>query len=205
MFAIIICNDVLLHFILISSPMFHLKQRLKAEAEEIKEKGNQLFKSGEFRESAITYTLALRTCPISFPNDRSKLYSNRAAAKMKLVSWIISCALAGALLWICSITITSCFVFKGLSKSAIEDCNQALDLNPGFVRALWRRSQLYETTDKLDEALEDCKKILEIEPNHREAISAVKVSALFSRSLFLNYNTYSVVKNLYFYRGSQIS
>lgn len=79
----------------------HVYQRLKAEAEEIKEKGNVLFKSGEFRESAITYTLALRTCPISFPHDRSKLYSNRAAAKMKLVRWIIyftvACALVGGL------------------------------------------------------------------------------------------------------------
>lgn len=96
---------------------------------------------------------------------------------MKLVRWIISFTVACALVGACSITITFCFVCKGLSKSAIEDCNQALDLNPGFVRALLRRSQLYETTDKLDEALDDCKKILEIEPNHREANSAVRVSA----------------------------
>ena len=60
-------------------------QRLKNEAVQLKEKGNQQFRFGEFRESAITYTLALRTCPISYPSDRSVLYSNRAASKMKLV------------------------------------------------------------------------------------------------------------------------
>lgn len=122
------------------------KKRLKEEAEEIKEKGNQQFRDGEFRESAVNYTLALRTCPLSFPIERSKLYSNRAASKMKL----------------------------GLSKSAIEDCSLAIELNPTFVRALWRRAQLYESTDKLDESLEDCKKILEIDPSHKEALIAAR-------------------------------
>ncbi|KAE8743995.1 hypothetical protein FOCC_FOCC009361 [Frankliniella occidentalis] len=122
------------------------RKRCKVEAEEIKERGNEQFRLGDFRESAISYTLALRTCPISYPNDRSKLFSNRAASKMKL----------------------------GLSKSAIEDCSQALELSPTFIRALWRRAQLYESTDKLDEALEDCKKILEIDPSHREANIAAR-------------------------------
>lgn len=122
------------------------KERLKNEAEEVKEKGNQQFKLGEYRESAISYTLALRTCPLSYSNERSKLYSNRAASKMKL----------------------------GLSKSAIEDCNQALELNPSFIRALWRRSILLESTDKLDEALADCKKILELDPSHADANAAVR-------------------------------
>lgn len=122
------------------------KELRRSEAEQLKDKGNQQFKEGEFRESAITYTLALRTCPLSFHVDRSKLYSNRAASKMKL----------------------------GLSKSAIEDCNESLELNPCFVRALWRRAQLYETTEKLDEALEDCKKILELDPSHKEANYAAR-------------------------------
>ncbi|XP_034255584.1 tetratricopeptide repeat protein 1 [Thrips palmi] len=122
------------------------KERMKNEAEDVKEKGNQQFKLGEFRESAISYTLALRTCPLSYSNERSKLYSNRAASKMKL----------------------------GLSKSAIEDCNQAVELNPTFMRALLRRAHLLETADKLDEALEDYKKILELDPGHTDANVAVR-------------------------------
>ena len=62
-----------------------------------------------------------------------------------------------------------------MSKSAIEDCNQALELNPSYIRALWRRAQLLEETEKLDEALEDCRKILELDPHHNEANLAVRV------------------------------
>lgn len=78
---------VVFHFMFVCIPSLNQKlfQVLKKKAEEVKEKGNEQFKLGEFRESAISYTLALRTCPLSYSNERSKLYSNRAASKMKLV------------------------------------------------------------------------------------------------------------------------
>jgi hypothetical protein len=63
-----------------------LLKRLRKEAEAFKSKGNEQFKAGKYRESAQTYTLALRTCPLSFDQDRAVMYSNRAAAKVKLVS-----------------------------------------------------------------------------------------------------------------------
>lgn len=59
------------------------------EANDHKQKGNEQFKNGEFRESCKTYTQALRICPLAFDKDRAMLYSNRAAAKMKLVSCVI--------------------------------------------------------------------------------------------------------------------
>lgn len=37
------------------------------------------------------------------------------------------------------------------------------------MKAILRRAQLYETTDKLDEALGDFKKIVELEPKNVEA------------------------------------
>lgn len=61
-------------------------QRLHKEAEVFKQNGNDFFKSGQYKESALEYTQALRTCPLSFQQDRAIFYSNRAAAKMKLVS-----------------------------------------------------------------------------------------------------------------------
>ncbi|XP_054258216.1 tetratricopeptide repeat protein 1 [Macrosteles quadrilineatus] len=122
------------------------RQRLQKEAEVFKQKGNELFKSGEFKESALAYTQALRTCPLSFQNERSIYYSNRAASKMKLE----------------------------LNESAIEDCTKALELNERYLKAIFRRAQLYEATDKLDEALADYKKILEIDPLHRDALFASK-------------------------------
>lgn len=65
---------------------------------------------------------------------------------------------------------------KELNESAIEDCTKALELNERYLKAIFRRAQLYEATDKLDEALADYKKILEIDPLHRDALFASKVS-----------------------------
>lgn len=44
------------------------------------------------------------------------------------------------------------------------------------MKALIRRAALYEELDKLDESLEDYKKILEIDPAYRDAIIATQVS-----------------------------
>jgi len=46
-------------------------------------------------------------------------------------------------------------------EDAIADCTKALEFNPDYLKALLRRAELYEKTDKLDEALEDYTKALE--------------------------------------------
>ncbi|XP_056254051.1 tetratricopeptide repeat protein 1 isoform X2 [Seriola aureovittata] len=55
---------------------------------------------------------------------------------------------------------------------AISDCTRAIELNPDYVRALLRRAELYEQTEKLDEALEDYKKVLDRDPNQTSARQA---------------------------------
>lgn len=54
----------------------------------------------------------------------------------------------------------------------------AIELNPDYVRALLRRAELYEQTEKLDEALEDYKKVLDRDPNQASAREACMVSSL---------------------------
>lgn len=54
----------------------------------------------------------------------------------------------------------------------------AIELNPDYVRALLRRAELYEQTEKLDEALEDYKKVLDCDPNQASAREACMVSSL---------------------------
>lgn len=54
----------------------------------------------------------------------------------------------------------------------------AIELNPDYVRALLRRAELYEQTEKLDEALEDYKKVLDHDPNQASAREACMVSSL---------------------------
>lgn len=122
------------------------KKRLREEADSYKLEGNDYFKEGDFQKSLKSYTLALRTCPLAFEKDRAMMYSNRGAAKMKM----------------------------NLNVSAIEDCTKAIELDSTYMKAYYRRAQLYEATDKLDEALADYMKILELDPLHREALYASK-------------------------------
>lgn len=75
-----------------------------------------------------------------------------------------------------------------------------MELDPNYIRALLRRAELYEKTEKLDEALEDYKAVLEKDPSVHQAREACMVSLFFSilwhnfkpRS-FLSYSEYSVL------------
>lgn len=61
----------------------------------------------------------------------------------------------------------------------------AIQLNPSYIRALLRRAELYENTDKLDEALEDYKSVLEKDPSVHQAREACMVNLVFSLLLVL--------------------
>nr|KAF6347580.1 tetratricopeptide repeat domain 1 [Pipistrellus kuhlii] len=120
------------------------KQKRREESTRLKEEGNEQFKKGDYIEAESSYSQALQTCPSCFQKDRSILFSNRAAARMK----------------------------QDKKEMAISDCSKAIQLNPSYIRALLRRAELYESTDKLDEALEDYKSILEKDPSVHQAREA---------------------------------
>lgn len=63
-------------------------------------------------------------------------------------------------------------------------CFPAVELDPHYVRALLRRAELYEKTEKLDEALEDYKAVLEKDPSVHQAREACMVSL----SLLVNFD-----------------
>lgn len=116
------------------------KQKRKDEATVLKQNGNDEFKAGNFLESINVYTSALRLCPLEFTEERSILYSNRAASKIKLE----------------------------YTETALEDCTKALELNPHYVKTLIRRAKLYENKNELDQALEDYKKLSSIDESNSE-------------------------------------
>lgn len=122
------------------------KESLKNEAEEHKTKGNDFFNKGEYEEAISMYTQGLQTCPLMYSKERSILFANRAAAKSKCLD----------------------------QQSAISDCTKAIELNPNYVKAYVRRAQLYEASEKLDEALEDYKKVLTFDSGHLEANHAIR-------------------------------
>ncbi|XP_035846724.1 tetratricopeptide repeat protein 1 isoform X6 [Sander lucioperca] len=120
------------------------KQSRRQQSLTLKEKGNSHFKAGDWAEAERSYTEALGFCPVCFNRERAVLFSNRAAARLHLE----------------------------LKDAAISDCSRAIELNPDYVRALLRRAELYEQTDKLDEALEDYKKVLDLDRNQASARQA---------------------------------
>ena len=61
----------------------------------------------------------------------------------------------------------------------------AIQLNPSYIRAILRRAELYEKTDKLDEALEEYKSILEKDPSVHQAREACMVNLIFLQKYFL--------------------
>ena len=46
---------------------------------------------------------------------------------------------------------------------AVQDCSEAIKCNPMYVKVIWRRCQAYEVLDKLEEALADANRILELD------------------------------------------
>ncbi|NXM71002.1 TTC1 protein, partial [Serilophus lunatus] len=120
------------------------KQGRRKQSTMLKEKGNEQFKKGDYGEAEDSYTKALQVCPACFQKDRAVLFSNRAAAKMK----------------------------QDKTEAALTDCTKAVELDPHYIRALLRRAELYEKTEKLDEALEDYKAVLEKDPSVHQAREA---------------------------------
>ncbi len=60
-------------------------QHLKSKALGLKKEGNELYASDSCEEAVAKYKEALDTCPLAFKDDRAVLFSNMAAAKMRLV------------------------------------------------------------------------------------------------------------------------
>lgn len=82
----------------------------KEKSEELKKEGNEVFKSGDYEKAFELYSEAINLCSEKFKNERSILFNNRAAAQKHLDA----------------------------KNAAIEDCTQAIELNPVYVKAYLR-------------------------------------------------------------------
>lgn len=125
------------------------------ESQEYKKTGNDLFKEDKYEEALEMYTKALRTCPFSFSKERSIFYSNRSVCFLKM---------------------------KDLDK-CIKECSQSINLDPTFAKPLLRRAECHETNDKFDEAVEDYKKLIDLEPRVMSHKQKCYVSVFFKFKL----------------------
>ncbi|KAJ0394316.1 hypothetical protein P43SY_004199 [Pythium insidiosum] len=115
-------------------------------ASEAKELGNKEFAEGRYLDAIDCYTAALKLCPVDdeYAYNRAVYYSNRAACLLKI----------------------------GRTEEGVEDCSQAIELSPNYVKALLRRAEAFEKLDKLDEALKDYEAVLKIDPTIRTAVKS---------------------------------
>jgi tetratricopeptide (TPR) repeat protein len=62
-------------------------------------------------------------------------------------------------------------------EAAIQSASKSIELDSTYVKALGRRAESYKHIDKLDEALEDYQKILELDPANVQARHEIHVSS----------------------------
>lgn len=115
------------------------------QAETYKAQGNVHYSKAEYSQALDCYTLSLQHTAAAHPG-RAVYYANRAAVQLKLKA----------------------------PKNAVDDCTKALAIDPNYVKVLLRRAQTYEEMDKLEQALEDYNKVLQIDPGCRLAEIAAK-------------------------------
>uniref|UniRef100_A0A8C6MMD7 Translocase of outer mitochondrial membrane 70 homolog A (S. cerevisiae) n=1 Tax=Nothobranchius furzeri TaxID=105023 RepID=A0A8C6MMD7_NOTFU len=116
-------------------------------AQSSKNKGNKYFKAGKYEKAIQCYTEAIGLCPGDQKADLSTFYQNRAAA------------------------------FEQQWTEVVQDCSQAVELNPRYIKALFRRAKALEKLDNKKECLEDVTAvcILEAFQNQQSMLLADKV------------------------------
>uniref|UniRef100_A0A673IBL3 Translocase of outer mitochondrial membrane 70 homolog A (S. cerevisiae) n=1 Tax=Sinocyclocheilus rhinocerous TaxID=307959 RepID=A0A673IBL3_9TELE len=119
------------------------------KAQSAKNKGNKYFKAGKYDQAIQCYTDAISLCPKEQKGDLSTFYQNRAAAYEQQLKW----------------------------TEVIQDCSQAVELNPCYIKALFRRAKALEKLGNKKECLEDVTAvcILEVFQNQQSMLLADKV------------------------------
>jgi len=104
-----------------------------------KKEGNELFSSGQYQQALDTYSECLAIDP---ENDsiNSTIYSNRAAAYMKL----------------------------GKYEQAKEDCDKTIQMDPNYVKAYLRRATCNAQLGNHEDVVRDYEKLTQMEPDNND-------------------------------------
>lgn len=116
-----------------------------SDAKKLKAEGNDAYNKEKFEEAIRLYSEGIEVCPKSSRKDRAILFSNRSA----------------------------CYAKMDRTDDSIQDCTSALSLHPQYLKVYLRRAQLYDKTEKFEEATKDYEKILEIDPSIHSARKAL--------------------------------
>ncbi|KAJ6668706.1 hypothetical protein lerEdw1_012189 [Lerista edwardsae] len=119
-------------------------------AEDVKNMGNTFFKSQDWAMANKKYSKSLRYI------DASKAAAEQAdPAKLNAVALI------------CCLNIAACKLKLAEWQDAIENCAEALAIDPSNTKALYRRAQAWEGKKEYDQALADLLKAQGIAPQDK--------------------------------------
>eukprot|EP01100_Stratorugosa_tubuloviscum_P010685 TRINITY_DN4611_c0_g1_i1.p1 TRINITY_DN4611_c0_g1~~TRINITY_DN4611_c0_g1_i1.p1 ORF type:complete len:194 (+),score=67.38 TRINITY_DN4611_c0_g1_i1:58-639(+) len=110
------------------------------EALKLKEEGNQYYFEKKYEEAIEIYSEAIHKLP-STHQTLPILFANRAA----------------------------CYLQKTDFDNCVKDCNQAINLDNNYLKAIQRRASAFEKLNNFEDALKDYKKIIQLDPTNEQA------------------------------------
>ncbi|KAG6586033.1 Tetratricopeptide repeat protein 1, partial [Cucurbita argyrosperma subsp. sororia] len=125
-----------------------IKEKALAEANIAKMAGNKLFGEGKYEEALLEYDRALTISP-----DMPSAVELRS---------------------ICQANRGACFLKQEKYDDTVKACSKAIELNPAYVKALSRRAEAREKLEHFEEAINDMKKILELDSSNDQAKKAIR-------------------------------
>lgn len=96
----------------------------------MKKEGTDAFQTGNFKEAVERFSECLELDPLNIQYNSTVLF-NRASAYLK----------------------------QGLTKDALNDLNEALNINEEYVKALLKRAELHQLQGNFEEAVRDLEKV----------------------------------------------
>ncbi|XP_068647645.1 uncharacterized protein [Aristolochia californica] len=124
------------------------QRRAVDQANDAKVEGNRLFGAGQYENALYQYACALQLAP-----------------EMPSATEILS---------ICHANSAICYLKLGRYDDTVKEATKALKLNPSYLKALLRRSEAHERLEHFEEAIADMKSILELDPSHDQARTAIR-------------------------------
>ncbi|CAI9720408.1 protein unc-45 homolog B-like [Octopus vulgaris] len=109
-----------------------------SEATALKEKGNTLFKNGQYEEAVSAYTEALNISDVP-TEEKIACLKNRSACYLKTKQYLF----------------------------AVSDATEALKENPHDTKALYRRCQGYQELGQIEDAYKDATQLIKIDPKNQ--------------------------------------